>query len=215
MKTGKVLRAAGFTLLEVVCALAILIGLFGGVYGIASGALQLSRASGETLLRELQLNHLDAMLRSALEALPGSTQFELESGEAGEQLTLITEKGSAPLRWQNEAALAERVVFRLEPDPDREGRERLALEHWTTSGAGRLERIGNLRLPCDWKSARWRLFDPRADRWVESWAMQDGRPLFVELTHELAGQPGVRRSVFWLPPYATPVPVSAPNPPAR
>ncbi|RFC45355.1 MAG: hypothetical protein DVB23_002001 [Verrucomicrobia bacterium] len=213
MKVAKIGRSTGFTLLEVVCALAILICLFGGAYGIANGALLLSRSSNEAVLQEVQLNNLDAMLRRAFEELPVSTQFELETTDEGERLTLVTEKGSAPFQWHRNDALAERVVLRLESDSGNKGLQRLALEHWRSSGAGPLESIGSLRLLGGLTAARWRLFGGSENRWEEIWAVQTGRPLFVELTFELTGQPGERRMVFWVPSYQMQVPVPGANRP--
>jgi len=38
---------AGFTLIEVICALAVMMFLFGGIYGIANGAMVLCRSSND------------------------------------------------------------------------------------------------------------------------------------------------------------------------
>ncbi len=200
-RTRSVAPSVGFTLIEVVCALAILIFLFAGIYGIANGALTLSRASNEGRTQELRLNNFDGMLRSAFEDLPPSTQFELASGEQGIQLTLISEVGRSPFTWNQQAAMADRVVLRIEADSAAKGQQRFVVEHWGTSAAGRVESIGELQLLSGLKGARWRLFDAQENRWEESWAMQKGRPLYAELSFEGRASADRQRLVFWIPSY--------------
>jgi type II secretory pathway pseudopilin PulG len=213
MKTGArpVSRAVGFTLIEVVCALAILIFLFGGVYGIANGALTLSRSSNEARTQELRLSNLDAMLRAAFEDLATSTQFQLEAVEDARQLTLMCEQGSCPLTWQNKGTPADRLALRLEPDPGKRGTKRLVIEHWQTLPSGQVQSIGKLPLLGGLSEVNWRLFDAQSDQWEDNWPLQKGRPLLAELTIATDNQPGPQRMVFWIPSYAPPQAAAAAN----
>jgi hypothetical protein len=210
-----VARREGFTLIEVVCALALMIFLFGGLYGIANGALTLCRSSNDARTAELRLNNLDSLLRNTFEDLPRSASFELSVGgsEAAGALTIYDAPGI--LGWRRDVAVGSRVALRTESDPMKQGSSRLLIEHWTDSGAGTARPLGELTILSGLPSARWRLLHPETGQWEDLWFPQQGRPLMAEFTFQLSDVSTPERMVFWIPPFIAPQESQLAAPPAQ
>jgi hypothetical protein len=204
----------GFTLIEVVCALALMIFLFGGLYGIANGALTLCRSSNDARTAELRLNNLDALLRNTFEELPRSASFELSVAGSDAEGALTIYDAPGILSWRRDFAVGSRVALRTERDPMRKGASRLLVEHWTDSGPGTARPLGELTILSGLESAHWRLLHPETGQWEDLWFPQQGRPVMVEFTFQLSGASARERMVFWIPPFISPEPTQSAQPTA-
>jgi len=191
---GRRTGAAGFTMIEVVCALALMIFLFGGIYGIANGMLTLCRSSSDARTMELRLNNLDALLRGGFEALPRGATFELTSDG---KLTLHDAPGV--LSWAGALDVGGTVVMKIEDDPVRKGRSRLMLEHWRESKTTGRRLLGRLKILNDLESAGWRLLNLKTSEWEGLWFPAQGRPALAEFTFRMAGDSESQRMVFSIP----------------
>ena len=202
-------RRRGFTLIEVVCALALMIFLFGGIYGIANAVLTLSRSSKEARIAELRLNNLDSLFRTAFESLPSNATFELTLDGEGGRGALTVHRAPGVLCWNSQFAVAGMISLRTEPDPRRRGGSRLVIEHWRESVHGERRPLGELRLVDGLDFARWRLLDPQTGQWESLWFQRQGRPLLAELTFRPADSRDAQRMVFWIPPYRSMQPAAS------
>jgi hypothetical protein len=191
-------------LIEVICALAVMMFLFGGIYGIASGALTLSRASNEARLEELRLNNLDALLRTAFENMPVNAQFELSSDGGDGQSNLTLQEAPGVLCWRSQFAVAGTVALRTEPDLRRKGALRLVIEHKRDSTLVEQPPLGDIKVLGGLKSASWRLLNPETKQWEPRWLPQQGRPLLAEFTFKMMDFSDEQRLVFWIPAYQPP-----------
>ncbi len=188
----------GFTLLEIVLAMALLALLVGGAFGVTAAVLQMLDDVREAEEQDLTRQRFVAFCRSQLEALPASAWVAIEPGLRGEGDLVLGElerdafpgAGGVPL---------DRMVLRV-----REGRLEL---NWLTPEAAlaweRGNRLGDdaLVVPLldDVKAASWRVYDAGAREWRESWSRQNPRPGLVEFRLHLDGERSARRYVFWIP----------------
>ena len=105
----------GFTLIEIIAAMAILMTVIGGVYGVAHGALSLGKAMSETRLHETRLMNFVSTWREYLETLPPNTRItvgEKPSRKFGRG-SLLIENGTVPFAWTRAVKLAPAVEFKL------------------------------------------------------------------------------------------------------
>jgi prepilin-type N-terminal cleavage/methylation domain-containing protein len=76
--------SSGFTLLEVIAALALISLIIGGVYGVADGALRLSTSMNKARMAEMRVTNFVNQWRDYLENVPPTIQLSsgLEIGRA-------------------------------------------------------------------------------------------------------------------------------------
>ncbi len=193
--------ASGFTLIEVICSLAIILLLFGGIYGIANASLLLCRASSDIRMSELRFNNLDAMLRSSLASVPLDSAVELAPGTGGESSQLSFNGGPGVLSWNNTQLPSVKVALRTQEDRRHPGSVEFVVEHWRAMPIGGQRSSGALRLLDHLRFARWRLLDPQTNRWESVWSPDQGRPVMAEFSFQLQNASPTYRMVFWIPPY--------------
>jgi hypothetical protein len=192
--------SGGFTLIEVIAAMGMLMLLVGGLYAIAAAAIDLSRSSQTIRLQEIKLTLFTALMRDGFDSAPRKAEFDLQPLPHGESGALTLRNAHGLFSW-NGAISGDTVAFVTEPDPDfkptggleKQKPLRLVVKHWNAGS-----QTAGLPLLSGIRSVRWRLFDPEARQWFEVWRGGDKRPLFVELQFELIGDPGPRREVFWI-----------------
>ena len=110
------LLRGGFTLIEVIAAMALMTFVIGGVYGIANGAMELGRSMSENRIHETRITNFVTAWREYLENLPPETRItvgEKPSRKFGKG-SLLVENGSVPFAWTQNVRLAEAVEFKLE-----------------------------------------------------------------------------------------------------
>ena len=180
-------RRAGFTLIEVIAAMALVMLLIGGIYGIANGALELSRANGEARLADLRLTNLVELWRRQFEKLPPGARLRTEPGDGGTWLGIDNADGL--LDWNPALAQADTVAFGLEDD-------RLVLEQWQGS-----QRLASVALLPDVEALRWEFYDPVETRWIANqWPHAGRRPQLAAVILKLGRDPGSQRHVFRVAP---------------
>lgn len=183
-------RLRGMTLFEVVLAMAILVGIAGGV-------LLTLRTSVETSVRVARVRDDDAivysfveMMRDTLRNLPGNAGFQAlvdKSGSPPSWRVVIEEPGRA-LGFGQVSFDRQRVVLETE----RRAGGLLAAQ---VTAFPRTRKLSDEPVPLvlldDLELITWRFYDPRSQIWQEDW--QDGgfRPTAVELTLRRQNRPEV------------------------
>lgn len=205
--------AAGFTLLEVIAAMALIMFLVGGVYGIADGTLRLSAAMSNARLTEARLTSFTNQWRACLENLPPETK--LTSGEKSGAPYLLLENCGTPFAWSRAAMAAAAVEFAV-MDAGPAGTQ-LVIRHLkrperATTG-GEYYVIAEIPLLEGIKAASWEFYDATADQWVSEWKDEMRRPLFLKMNWSMTGEGAPHEALFWIadsqavpavPPAATP-----------
>lgn len=202
---------AGFTLFEVVLALAILMMISGAVFGISAAALEAAKTTRE---EQLASRRLEGFLRITRDTLLGldakgsvSLRIDTQSGSAPIP-ELVFERtagafgvpslagGSLVLAALPQADGAR--TFSLRRIPREDGRPVRQEIPWTPLLAG-VEQV------------KWSFFSQ--GQWLDEWQQGQGRPEMVRLTFRYAGLPGYPiESIFWLPPLAQTADTNRPGP---
>jgi len=176
-------KQRGFTLIEVIAGLALVMLLIGGIYSIAGGALELSRASGEARLADLRVSNLVELWRRQFENLPAQAQLRVEAGDDGPWLGI--EKSAGLLAWNSALADSDTTAFGIEDG-------QLVLEQWNGP-----ERLAVVTLLNDVEAFDWQFYDAAEERWIDNqWPHTHRRPQLAAAIFQLSRDPGPQRHVF-------------------
>lgn len=208
--------AAGFTLLEVIIAMALITLLIGGVYGIANAAMRLGASMSKARLSETRLTNFTQAWRAYLESLPPGIRLTcgLQKVSRGAAGRLLIEGGEPPFAWTRAVRLADAVEFSVIKGA---GPQSLALR---VTHLKRLEKptvmdayepIAELVLLEDLEEFRWEFYEAAKKRWFNSWDPEkhEAPPLFMRLHFRFLGSPHEHEHTFWIANDLTP-----PAPPA-
>lgn len=211
-------RKRGFTLFEVMIAMGILVFLVGGIYFSVSTAVSSSIQLATVQMEARQQNAFVRFLREGFLNLPAGAKIFLRTrdlGQRGRAVELLIERASGAFETGVLEAQGSGVVLAVIPDG--KGAGHFSIQRFV-SGLGENDRDRNLesgswlRILEGITTVRWRFWDKREQRFVETWENPDERPAFVELTYAVGGEPETT-SVFHLPAIAMAAPAGDPPPP--
>lgn len=201
----------GFTLLEVVLAMALIALLVGGIYGVARGAVQISSKVVRNQQRSMTVHSFLELCRRNFETMPGNAKIELISeGSVGQFLTeLVITDYPLAFTWTGVPAGSAEVIMKTEKETS--GSIRVVLQYLNEEEAeDRENALGSrdfgvkLTLLNEVKLLQWRFWDPRTEEWEVEWVDNARRPSLVELNLEFYDAEEPLRSVFWIPTMADP-----------
>ncbi len=210
----------GFTLLEVILAMAVLGLIIGGMVSISAVVIRMVASMNEAQMEMIEKDQFERLLRenishieadSSIRLIGPATRLQM-AGDAGQVLVLSQANGIFPVAG---LAVATDSVA-IETRRDRAGLFSVnilyyAEDYWSAvnDGAGLDEdlltvvpfRRGLVRFD-------WSAYDPAQDEWFSEWEEGGRRPHFLELIYQFAGEYEETRMVFWLPPQrpAAPLP---------
>lgn len=208
-------RSEGFTLLEVLLAVALTAGVIAGVFGVASGAFELNAEVGQRQEREMTRQAFVELCRRNFLGYSGQGRLSLRVEEAAnESYHTYLELEGDPLAFAfgPGAGGARRVVLYAEEEAGGKGLLEVGLRYYGEEsiragaggggdGAGEAETV--LPLLSEVGVFELRLWDAAAGNWVNRWEPGRGRPGMVEMILGFADE-APRRHVFWLPPAIAP-----------
>ena len=195
---------AGFTLLEVLAAMVLIMLVIGGVYGISGAAVELGRSMSEARIVETRVTNFVAIWRDYFENLPPDIQFSagVEKVDRGGSGAILIEGGPMPFAWHAALRQAEAVEFRVEYDANR----KLALvvrhlqrpERPTRPGA--YEVIAEMPLLEGVEEMKWQFFEPVDEQWFSNWdpKRRPEPPLFLRMRFRLTEDSRTHEHVFWV-----------------
>lgn len=195
----------GFTLIEVIAAMAILMTVIGGVYGISHGAISLGKTMSETRIHEARLMNFVTTWREYLETLPPSTRItvgEKPSRKFGRG-SLLFENGTVPFAWTREVRLCPAVEFKLVKAHDRDQGSDLIIRHLRkperATSPEDYEILAEMPLLHGLREFTWQFYDAEKKKWVTLWEDQPAPPLFMRLNLSFMTEPREKRYeyVFW------------------
>lgn len=204
---------AGFTLLEMVVALAVFVIVIAGVFSIANGTMQLSSDITEAQERSMIRQNFIEFLRESFRRLPGDAEITMDvtaqrgsyvpsiavfnGGEAFSPGPAIPPDASVELYADEMPGGYLRVGLRLyDADETSQRRSNLGM-----ASKRRKPGPNDVVLPLIERVMRfeWKFYNAQTQKWEGVWKEGDPRPMFAELQFALDdGQ--VSRSVFWIPP---------------
>lgn len=195
----------GFTLIEIVAAMAILMTVIGGVYGIANGAISLGKTMSESRIQEARLMNFVATWREYLETLPPNTRItvgEKPSRKFGRG-SLLFENGTVPFAWTREVRLAPAVEFKLLKSRDQGRGSDLIIRHLRkperATSPDDYEVMAEMPLMQGLREFTWTFYDAEKKKWVTLWEDKPAPPLFMRLNLAFMNEPREKRYeyVFW------------------
>ncbi len=208
-------RENGFTLLELVIALALLSMLVGMVFSTARSALTLGNTIVETQNEEMLHQAFFELLSQRFSALPGNTRFDLKVEDSSSHYISDLTLQNVPLSftWGGQPRIAKAV--QLSTVKRRSGYLDIVLRYYENeilegsastfkATAGDEKPMAEIVLLEDVAYFEWRALDGRSMEWQYDWDIQGRLPLQLELTMAIGAQGEEIREVFWLPPKQNP-----------
>ncbi len=205
-------RSRGFTLLEVILGLALIVLLIGGIYSIAAASLQMSNSVVENQAEEMHVHSFVNLLRRNIEGLPGNARIKMEAPDTAGGVynsQFVFEEYPLAFSWSNVAAGSRIVILATEKDVRGGIRFRVRylneeeVEAYESGSLGPDDGI-SLELLDGVRAVLWRFYDVQTDEWVEEWPNSNQRPSMIELNFEFFDGSAPTRAVFWIPVVADP-----------
>lgn len=183
-------RDGGFTLLEVMLALALMVILMGGIYAIADGSIQLATEVSQSQNREMLVHSFIQLAKRNIENLPGNGGMTLLAEEEGRFYVTEVAFIESPLAFSFAAVPAgfNRVFLKSKGDP--RGWLNVYLlylnieeEDEFSQGTGGYDEEEGIKLPLlDRVSVfEWRFYDPELEEWQVIWEDETNKPSFVAI----------------------------------
>ena len=208
-------RASGFTLLELVIALALLSMLIGMVFSTARTSLALGNTIVQTQNEEMLHQAFFELLHQRFSALPGNTRMELKVDGSGSHNISDLTLQNVPLSftWGGQARIAKAV--QLSTVKRRSGYLDIVLKYYENEilkdsastlkkSAGDEKPFAEIVLLENVAYFEWRVLDGRSMEWQFDWETQGRLPLQVELTMAIGAKGEEIRQIFWIPPKQNP-----------
>ena len=203
-------RRGGFTLLELVLAMGLLVILVGMVFGTARTSLALGNTIVETQNEEMLHQAFFELLHQRFSALPGNTRFNLSVQDSGSHYLSDLTLQNVPLSftWGGQARIAKAV--QLSTVKKRSGYLDIVLKYYENevledsasnfSSRAPEKPFAEIVLLSDVAFFEWRVLDGRSMEWQYDWEVQGKLPLQIELTLAIGAKGEEIRQVFWVPP---------------
>jgi general secretion pathway protein J len=197
------LKRAGFTLVEMLLAIAIFVLLVGAVYTVVSVAVTASSNLGEEQMEARKLGAFQDFLRRGFVNLPVEAEISLRArsrGSLGKGMELVIRPAAGAFEVGPASGQGSGVV--LGTISDKEGTQfsvarfpaRLDQDALTQY----LDKALWMPILSKVDSLRWRFWDKNLNQFVETWDKGQEHPEMIELTMGVGGEPPFT-SIFRLP----------------
>lgn len=214
-----VTAAAGFTIIEVIAALALIVFLIGGVYSVGTGTMALGASMSRSRVTESRITNFVTQWREYLETLPAGVVF------AAKDRTLFVENGQAPFAWHRAVRRADAVEFAVDRGHGADGAP-LVVRHLKRperpTAPDEFKLIAELPLLEGVREWSWQFYEPTEKRWHSGWdaKKRPQPPLFMRLRFAFVDDPRSFEYTFWVandlvPVQPAPAPVQLQNPQGR
>lgn len=192
-------KQSGFTILEIILAMAVLALIAGAIYAISMAAMQ---ATQETLQEQLTIRRLEGFLRVTRDAflnLPANGSVYLDSSNGNGTPDLYFENGSSLFGIPSLGGGTLVLSARPKPDGTRTFSVLRIPKNAQDSDRARLYDQGN------WMSLLPKVIKPhwsffRNGEWLDEWPQGAGRPQLVKLEMNLRTLHDPIVAIFYLPP---------------
>jgi hypothetical protein len=201
VRGGAAKAAAGYLLLEVLLALAILSIVVVMVFQIIQTTLRTTSEINFLQMQQRKVDGICELLRRNFVSMPQTCVFQTRIQKGS--MELLFRYAPFSFSWTKPGAKFGTVVISSRPQSD--GRFALsvledsgkAAESYVDSG---VERKGDwVPLITDVERLSWRFYDSRTGKWSADWPDSALKPNLVEITFKLAGRDHLERGVFRWP----------------
>ena len=196
---------AAFTLLEVIMAMALIGMILGGVYGIANGAIQISKSMSTARVAETRISNFVTQWRDYLETMPPGIQLSVgvEKAARGSSGNLFILGGKMPFVWNRALKLADAVEFGLVRNSGTKDLN-LVVRHLKHPAKARtpdeFTTLAELPILEGLKQMQWQFYEPVGKKWFTSWDPKKRPlpPLFMKLKFTFTADPREHEYTFWV-----------------
>jgi prepilin-type N-terminal cleavage/methylation domain-containing protein len=197
-------RAGGFTLLEVLLAVAVLVVLVAGLAGVSATSLRLGRRVIDAQQEESTRDAFERILRENLSEIAADSPVRLviDGTSGGQTLVLGSSSGVFPIA--DMPLVTDSLA--LESRRDRSGKLALSLlfyagDYWQALQDGVVQEEAAIQVPlrAGFDKLEWQVYDPIEDEWLTEWDQAGRRPHYLELLYRFSGDPADSRMIVWLP----------------
>ncbi len=208
-------RHSGFTLLELVLAMALMALIVGMVFATARSSLALGNTIVQSQNEEMLHQAFFELLSQRFSALPGNTRLELKVEDSGSHYISDLTLQNVPLcfTWGGQERIAKAV--QISTVKRRSGYLDVILRYYeneilegsaSTFGSSLRDKepFAEIVLLEDVAFFEWQVLDGRTMKWQYDWEVQGQLPLQLELTMAIGAKGDEMRQIFWLPPKQNP-----------
>lgn len=204
-------RAGGFTLIEMLLAIAIFILLASAVYIVVSVAISATTTLGNDQIEARRLGAFQDFLRRGFTNLPVEAEISLRArsrGSLGQGMELVIKPAAGAFEVGSSSGQGSGVV--LGTMPDGQGKSRFSLARFPAKMDQDelnkyLETVPWLPMLEDVDKVKWRFWDKNLQRFEETWDRGREHPEMIEFTFAVRGEPPLT-CLFRLPTLAAPGP---------
>ena len=195
----------GFTLIEIIAAMAILMTVIGGVYGIAQGAMRIGKTMADSRIHETRISNFVTAWREYLETLPPNTVItvgEKPSRKFGKG-SILFENGTVPFAWSREVRMCPAVEFKVVHNAEDRYANDLLVRHLNrpkrVTSPDDYEVVAELPILQGLRSFYWEFYDAEKKKWITKWEDRPAPPLFMRLKFSFMNEPREKayEYVFW------------------
>jgi prepilin-type N-terminal cleavage/methylation domain-containing protein len=195
--SSKLHAPSGFTLLEVIAAMALIVFLIGGVYSVGSGSVALGASINRSRIVETRISSFVSVWREYLETLPPGIRFSCKDS------TLLIENGTVPFAWNRSVRRADAVEFAFEGKRGADGAD-FMVRHLkrpqkpTTPDEYKI--VAELPILEGMRALDWKFYEPVDKKWLSEWdaKKRPQPPLFMRLHFGFKGDPREFEYTFWV-----------------
>jgi type II secretory pathway component PulJ len=202
--TGGSVQNAGYLLLEVLLALAVLTLVVGMVFRVIQTTVKATADINFLQTQQRKVDGISELLRRNFESMPPTCLFQTR--KANGSLELIFRYAPFNFSWVRAGANFGTVVLATRSQPD--GRLALSVLQQESGNSNSLDTYidaGNEKkaewfpLMNDVEQLSWRFYAAGTGKWLPDWPDIATKPNLVELTFKLAGRNHTERCVFRWP----------------
>lgn len=196
-KTAAAGASVGFTIIEVIAALALIVFLIGGVYSVGNGTMVLGASMSRSRITETRITSFAAQWREYLETLPAGIVF------SAKDRALLIENGTVPFAWHRAIRRADAVEFAVARRDGAAGGDFL-VRHLKRperpTSADEYKVVAELPLLEGIREWEWRFYEPLEKKWLSSWdaKKRPQPPLFMRLRFAFVDDPRSFEYTFWV-----------------
>jgi|GEM_PF-874669 len=195
-------RSGGFTLFEVLIAIAIFLLLAGGIFAAVSAAFA---GSAQVVTSQLDSERFDAFqqfVRKLYTSLPADATIELRQRKAGDRGDVV-EVLIWPVAGFAQFGVDSKDGLALSALPDGAGGFKMSIGYFRSEDTPQereddIQRTDWLTLLPNVKEIRWRFAPARNPVFVDTWHSENGRPGIAELSLTMKDG-GSTVSDYWIP----------------
>ena len=203
--SSRITHRSGFTLVEVLLALALVGLLISSVFGVVDGAMQLGKSMGAARVTETRISNFVTQWRDYFENVPPGITLAAGADKAtrGSSGNLFIVGSQMPFCWDSRLKMADAVEFGLVRVRGEKTLD-LVVRHLKrplrASKPDQFDTIAELPILENLTRMQWQFYDAEEKKWFADWdpKKRPTPPLFIRLRFAFLNDPREHEYTFWV-----------------